>query len=179
MKANQPTLLQSVEFLFALKGARVRSRTFFNKAHGRIEERSISVALGLEGHRPVPEFLDWPNVEQAFRMTRKVRRKGKTTTEIAYAITSLPADKLPLTQAANLWRGHWSIENKLHHVRDVTFDEDRSQVRKQSAPQAMAACRNAAIAIMRLTGCQNIAATTRTFAAKPKQAARLIRRHIK
>lgn len=112
-------------------------------------------------------------------MTRRVQRNGKTTTETAYAVTSLTADKLSLTQAAALWRGHWSIENKLHYVRDVTFDEDRSQVRKQSAPQAMAACRNAAIAIMRIAGSQNIAATTRTYAAKPKEVARLIRRHIK
>jgi len=179
VKANQPTLLENVRFLFSLKGARVESRTSFNKAHGRIEKRTITVALGLEGHRPVPEFLDWPHVKQAFRMTRTVQRKGKTTTETAYAITSLPPDKLSPTQAANLWRGHWSIENKLHYVRDVTFDEDRSQVRKQSAPQAMAACRNAAIAIMRIGGSQNIAATTRTYAAKPKQVARLIRRHIK
>ena len=58
-------------------------------------------------------------------------------------------------------RGHWSIENQSHYVRDVTFSEDASRVRKGSGPEVMAAIRNAAIGFMRSTGATNIAETIR------------------
>lgn len=55
-------------------------------------------------------------------------------------------------------------------MRDVTFDEDRAQVRAGTAPQAMAAFSNAAIALFRLLGEPNIAAATRRYAAQPALA---------
>ena len=73
-----------------------------------------------------------------------------------------------------LVRHHWRIENKSHWVRDVTFDEDRSQVRRGSIPQLMAALRNVAIGLMRLAGHKNIAAATRRFAAQPWAALALL-----
>jgi hypothetical protein len=69
-----------------------------------------------------------------------------------------------------LWRGHWHIENRLHWVRDVTFDEDRSQVRTGHIAQVMAAFRNVAISLMRLMGASNIAAACRRYAAQPSLA---------
>ena len=57
-------------------------------------------------------------------------------------------------------RCHWSIENSIHWVRDVTYDEDRSQIRTGSGPEIMAALRNAAIGALRLAGITNIAAAT-------------------
>jgi hypothetical protein len=66
------------------------------------------------------------------------------------------------------------IENKLHYVRDVTFDEDRSQVRSGAAPQATAACRNLALALLRRAGHANIAAATRTFAGRSGTAIALV-----
>ncbi len=74
----------------------------------------------------------------------------------------------------NLVRGHWHIENRSHWVRDVTFDEDRSQVRSGNIPQAMAALRNTVIGLMRWAGETNIAAARRKFAAKPRLALKLI-----
>ena len=62
---------------------------------------------------------------------------------------------------------HWHIENKLHYVRDVTFKEDKSQVRAGHIPQVMATLRNAAITLMRMTGATNIAAACRRNAAQP------------
>jgi hypothetical protein len=64
-----------------------------------------------------------------------------------------------------VWREHWHIENKLHLVRDVTFDEDRSTVRKGHIPQVMAALRNLAISLLRLLGATNIASACRRCAA--------------
>ncbi len=56
------------------------------------------------------------------------------------------------------------IENKIHWVRDVTYDEDRSQIRTGTGPQVMAALRNAAIGALRTAGITNIAAATRHHA---------------
>jgi predicted transposase YbfD/YdcC len=57
-------------------------------------------------------------------------------------------------------RGHWEVENRSHYVRDVTYDEDHSQVRTGSAPQVMATMRNTAISLLRLTGWTNIKRAT-------------------
>jgi hypothetical protein len=73
-----------------------------------------------------------------------------------------------------LVRGQWQSENKSHWVRDVTFDEDRSQVRCGKIPQVMAALRNTAIGLLRYAGYPNIAAACRRLAAQPLQALALI-----
>ena len=67
-------------------------------------------------------------------------------------------------QLAAWIRGHWPIENKIHWVRDVTYDEDRSQIRTGTGPQVMAALRNAAIGALRTAGVTNIAAANRHHA---------------
>jgi predicted transposase YbfD/YdcC len=64
-------------------------------------------------------------------------------------------------------RGHWGIEDRLHWVRDVTYDEDRSQVRTGNGPRVMASLRNLAIAVLRLTGHASIAAALRYHAREP------------
>ena len=76
-------------------------------------------------------------------------------------------------------RGQWTIENRTHWVRDVTFDEDRSQVRTGHVPQVMAAIRHTAIGLLRLAGETNIAAACRRMAAQPEQALALIGINLK
>jgi predicted transposase YbfD/YdcC len=71
-------------------------------------------------------------------------------------------------------RGHWVIENRAHDVRDVTFDEDRSQLRSGAAPQAFAASKNLAIALLRRRGWANIAEAVRCSAGRPRCAVALI-----
>ena len=70
--------------------------------------------------------------------------------------------------------GHWGIENRVHWVRDVTMDEDRSQVRTGAAPQVMAALRNMTISLLRLAGEPNIAAALRRHAAHPAKPLALV-----
>ena len=89
---------------------------------------------------------------------------GKPRTEVCYAITSLDAARADPTRLGVLVRGQWQIENRAHWVRDVTFDEDRSQVRTASGPQVMACLRNLAISLLRLAGEANIAAGLRNTA---------------
>jgi len=100
-------------------------------------------------------------------LVTRVNRRGGTTQETHYLITSLPADQARPRRLLGLSRGHWGIENRLHWVRDVTFDEDRCPIRSGAAPQAMAALRNTAIALLRCHGALNIAAALRTYAAHP------------
>jgi predicted transposase YbfD/YdcC len=80
---------------------------------------------------------------------------------VVYAITSLLFQQARPARLADLIRGHWSIENGLHWVRDVTFAEDASQVRTGAAPRTMASLRNLAIGILRARGRRDIAAALR------------------
>ena len=91
-----------------------------------------------------------------------------------YIITSLTPDKASLERLPALNRGHWGIENEIHWVRDVTFDEDRCQIRSEAAPQVMTALRNLVIGLFRLAGASNIAAALRAHAWEPVCALRLV-----
>ncbi len=117
-------------------------------------------------------YSDWPHLAQVCRLERIVRRnppEAETRREIAYAVTSLPPTDASPQRLLALWRGHWGIENRVHWVRDVTFDEDRSQVRTGSAPQIMAALRNLTISVMRLAGETNPPMADRRLAPLRRQ----------
>lgn len=94
--------------------------------------------------------------------------------EIHFGVTSLSPKDADRRRLLALVRGHWTIENAVHWVRDVTFDEDRSQVRTGNAPHMMAALRNVALNALRLAGATNIARATRHCAASTSTAARLL-----
>ena len=129
-------------------------------------------------------YLDFPHVRQVFRLTRLRTDGGEGQSETGqsetgqsetvYGITSLSPEQATAECLLSLVRGHWHIENKSHHVRDVTFDEDRSQVRAGSIPQVLAAIRNACIGLMRVRGHKNIAAACRFHAAQPNAALALM-----
>ncbi|MFE9643146.1 hypothetical protein ACFYO0_03095 [Streptomyces sp. NPDC006365] len=82
---------------------------------------------------------------------------GRVSLERVYAVTSLAVHQATAAELAERVRGHWAIENREHHVRDVTFGEDASRVRTGNAPRAMASLRNLAIGALRLAGRDNIA----------------------
>jgi hypothetical protein len=90
-----------------------------------------------------------------------VRRDGKETREVGYAITSAGPEWAGAAELLGWWRGHWGIEDRVHWVRDVTMGEDASRARTASAPEAMAGLRNAALSLLRLSGLTNIAAALR------------------
>jgi len=103
------------------------------------------------------------------RLVRTTRQGGTETTEIDYAITSVPRDQADAAQLLAWWRGHWGIENRSHYVRDVTLDEDACRIRMGNAPQNMAALRNAIVSMLRLQGHTNIAAGLRECAWKTQR----------
>jgi Transposase DDE domain len=86
-----------------------------------------------------------------------------------YAVTSLTFAQASPARLADLVRGHWTIENGLHWVRDVTFAEDASQLRTGAGPHAMAVLRNLAIAVLSRAGPVNLAAALRRHARDPRR----------
>ena len=125
------------------------------KGHGRVEHRHLVSSTMLNEH------LDWPGVKQVCRMVRTTTRRGETTTEVAYAISSVNCEQADAAQMLQWWRGHWGIENRVHWVRDETFGEDRSRVRTEHAPQILAGVRNAVINWLRANKVTQIAAELR------------------
>jgi len=112
-----------------------------------------------------------------FRLDRHVTNLDGTEPqhERVYGITShVGTDPETAEKILALVRGHWRIENSLHWVRDVTFDEDRSQVRKGNGPRVMATLRNLAISILRLAGANCIAKSTRWLSRNVEACVRLI-----
>jgi hypothetical protein len=89
---------------------------------------------------------------------------SRPRTEVVYGITSLDTDRGSPKRLLRLVRGHWRIENCAHWVRDVTFNEDRCQVRTGAGPRVWACLRNLATGVLRLTGHANIAAGLRDIA---------------
>jgi predicted transposase YbfD/YdcC len=88
------------------------------------------------------DYLEWPGIQQVFQIHRVRQLPGKTEEETVYGITSLSPAAAGPERLLELSRGLWSIENRLHGVRDVTLGEDACRVRSGSAPQALAALRN-------------------------------------
>jgi predicted transposase YbfD/YdcC len=136
------------------------------RGHGRTERRTLKVTSVAKG-------LAFPHAVQAIQIVRRRKLKGKWSRETCYAVTSLTVTQATYAQLAAIIRGHWGIEDRLHWVRDLDWDEDRSQVRTASGPRIMASLRNLAITILRLAGAASIAAALRYHArrsVRPLQA---------
>ena len=86
-----------------------------------------------------------------------------TTKETTYGITSLAWHQADAAQLEHLWRGHWTIENRSHYVRDETMGEDRGRAHQGHTPEALATLRNRLIALIRAEGWTNIAAALRYY----------------
>jgi predicted transposase YbfD/YdcC len=173
VKGNQPQLQQDIRLVFQEPIARTEITTAcetVDYGHGRLEERRLTTSLALGG------YSDWPGLAQVFQIERRVtvKKSGTRRAEVVYGVTSLSPERARPEGLLRLVRQHWQIENKVHWVRDVTFDEDRSQVRCGSIPQVMAAFRNTAIGLMHWAGETSIASACRRFAAQPWSALALI-----
>jgi len=98
----------------------------------------------------------------------------KSTQETVCGVTSLSPEKALPEKVLAYNRGQWEIENRLHYVRDMTYDEDRSQVRRGDRPHAMATLRNVAVSLLRLAGAENIAAATRYLGRQADRPLRFV-----
>ena len=163
---NQKTLRKTLK---ALPWKNVPSTSWIDTSHGRRVRRTVKAL-------DVPKWVDFPAAAQVVQLRRTRTIKSRKHVEVVYLICSLPmTDAQPEVVAAWI-QGHWGIENRLHWVRDVVFDEDRHQLRTGNGPQVMATLRNLAISLIRLfhgTG-TSIASTTRSLSRQPKRAIRLL-----
>jgi len=141
-----------------------------DKGHGRIETRTLTATDILAG------YVELPHAQAVFRVTRHTTNlQGQLIgNEVVYGVSSLSAVRHGPTALLHFVRGHWAIENKVHYVRDVTFDEDRSRIRKGNGPQVMATLRNLALSLLRLAGASNIARATRYLTTRVKETLRLL-----
>ncbi len=97
------------------------------------------------------------------------------TTDIAYAITSLTAERASAAELLGFNRGHWGIENRLHWVRDVSLGEDACRAKAQHCPQNLAALRNVGLTLLRKSGVKEILSTLRDFATRPQELLKFLR----
>ena len=134
--------------------------TTLDKGHGRVERRTLKATTALN------DYLDWPGVAQVGQVHSEVLKDGQTAQETRYFITSVPRSVAGAGELLTWARGHWSVENRSHYVRDVTLGEDASRIRKRSGPQVMAAFRNATIGLLRTMGVTNIAEAIRRNASQ-------------
>jgi predicted transposase YbfD/YdcC len=168
VKDNQATLKSDIDDL-NLQAALPQFETV-DKGHGRIETRKIWCSDDLTG------YIDFPHHKQVVRIEKfTTDLKGQNPRhEVKFCITSRDAQKATPEELLQIARSHWGIENSLHWVRDVTCDEDRSQIRTKSAPRVMATLRNLAVALLRLADHSNIAKAFRFYAVKPHMTLQLI-----
>lgn len=148
LKDNHPTLCEAVAdtFLEALESdvppSDLRRCQTVETSHGREERREY---FALPAPATLPGFAGWPLLATIVMVIRTTVVDGKETGQVSYFLSSLPAK---VRRLAKLIRGHWSIENQLHWVLDVTFAEDDSRIRTEQAPQTMAMLRRLAVSIL-------------------------------
>jgi len=150
VKANQPTLRAEIESFFAhAPAASLEATVDVNKGHGRIEQRSVTVAheVGwLDGDRRFPGEVRLPDVATIVRVASRAELKDHGRFETRYYVSSAA---LSATRAAEAVRSHWAIENSLHWVLDVTFGDDQSRLRTGHGAKNMAVVRHFAINLVR------------------------------
>jgi hypothetical protein len=110
VKANQPSLQEAIALLFAQPpwGEEFGVACQVGRHGDRQEERQLWSSTALNG------YLDWPHLGQVCCIQRARTRKGVTSRETNYAITSLSPGKADAQGLPETWRGHWGIENRNH-----------------------------------------------------------------
>ena len=160
LKDNQPSLAAAAEKLLANRPVVYETH---NRGHGRMEHRYFRVA---DVPNELACKLGLPSASQVIAVTRERAKLDDTlkSIETSYYVSDLSSKQATPEHVASYIRNHWGIENRSHWVRDRVFDEDRSQVRVGGAPQVLAALRNLAISLLRVSGFKSIASGLRWVA---------------
>lgn len=151
LKKNQGGLYQRVDDLFkkalSSQGVGYQYSCYIPEetGHGRTESRCYQVLNNIQDL--VDEDGEWKHLNSGARVQYyRTLKNGKTKLETRYFITSLSYEAQQLSQSI---RGHWSIENQLHWVLDVGFNEDDSRIRKDNAPENLAIIRHIALNLLK------------------------------
>lgn len=151
LKKNQGGLYKRVDELFELALSQSKidldlsNYSVFESGHGRTEKRYYHVLNNIS--KIVDAKQKWSNLNSVVRVEYlRQLKNGKSKLESRYFITSLSIEAEKL---ADYIRGHWAIENQLHWVLDVDFNEDDSRIRKDHAPENLAVVRHIALNILK------------------------------
>jgi predicted transposase YbfD/YdcC len=154
VKANQPTLLATLQGIAATQAPADSFESVDPRSHGRHETRAVDT-FDVRGKLD-PE---WDGlIVQVARVARLTWHKDTksglwhATEEVSFYACQVA---LSAEAFAHAVRGHWAIENRSHYVRDVTFGEDASRTRIK--PTHFARFRSFAINILRANGVKNVA----------------------
>jgi len=183
VKGNQPQLEEDLRLWFGpdpepIPGQAYPAKDFetvqcVNKGHGRIEQRTLTVSSQLK------DFLDWPYLEQVFKLERRFTstKTAEVEEQVVYGITSLARDEITPLALLQMTRSYWGIENGLHYRRDVTLHEDHTRLTRKNAARVMACLNNLVLGL--LIGKMKypyLPPARRFFAAHPHHALALLTR---
>jgi len=176
VKKNQRTLYEFLELLFRLPSHPADHEVWdqkgptSEKGHGRLSTRTL-----ICGAAHI-EDVDWPGVAQVMRREceRIELKSGKLTCEVSYGVTSLAPSRADAAVVEALWRGHWTIENRVHYVRDVSFGEDGGHAAAGTTARVMASVRNALLYLFRRAGWHLVPSALAHYGASVRRALSLI-----
>lgn len=161
VKANQKELLKWVEFNTSINDAKHIDRyiSYDHNTHGRHEERVCEIYDDL-----YQVENNWTTVKRIIKITSTTLSYNKYSLENHYYISSLDVSAKTFSHVI---RSHWKIENSLHYVKDVSFDEDSSRIRTEQAPLVSTMLRSLAINIMNINKITNIKKARKLFGWSP------------
>ena len=181
VKKNQAALSDYLDMLFSLPAHPADHEVWqtvgptTEKGHGRLETRTLTC-----GNAHI-EDVDWPDVQQVVRREceRITIKTGKRTHEVTYGLVSMPPQEAGAATIEALWRGHWTIENRLHYVRDVSFGEDAGHAAHGTTAHALAALRNGLLMLFRHAHWPSVPDALAHYGASVARAAALIGLQVK
>ncbi len=156
VKHNQGMLYRDLELLFSYDQQQDFQNTPYayakevKKGHGRIDVRACWTTSAPEYLESVGQAQKWANLQSFVMLVRKRIIDGQETIKTRFYISSLEANAKRILSAT---RQHWSIENGLHWVLDIAFNEDRSRVRKEHVPANLAVLRHMAVNLLISSQC--------------------------
>jgi predicted transposase YbfD/YdcC len=178
IKDNNPVVNRELEEFFGDDGIDRSEWQYYkdvHKGHGRLETREIWTSTQMNDYYA----KDWSGISQVFMIRRTVVEKGEQRVQVVYGITNLPRKNAVAPRLLGLNRKHWSVENRLHHRRDVTLGEDASQVRIKGAPETLAVINSGILAIMDYLGVKNVPSMMRHFDYQYREALQLLLGRLK
>ena len=144
LKGNQESLHDDLRLFLDDPATPVVQASQTNKGHGRIETRTASISSDVAW---IQERHQWPGLAAVGKITARRQQGERTSVESRYYLLS----QAFLPERFNaIVREHWGIENRLHWMLDVVFNEDQSRNRKDHCPENLALLRKLALNLARL-----------------------------
>ena len=150
IKENQPTMLAQLQAMPWDDSLSVHET--HDKGHGRLEWRRCTVIDVTTPDHAHPIAMYGRAQVARIERQRQTVKSGKVSHEVTYCVTSLTAAQADAANILELVRSHWKIENRLHYVRDFTYDEDRCRAHAGYTARNLSCLSNIAIALIRMQG---------------------------